>query len=349
MARISVRLTLRHPADHARTRCTPHGVARAAGIVHDSGGKRFGAMKFTLKQLRYLESAGRCRSVTDAAQELGISQSSILAALGSFESEIGNKLFLRNPANRLEPTKAGLQILERVQGLLEQFKSLEMRIAGVGNGKYGALRIASFISTSNHVLPMTLRGFVRDHAEISMEILTGDIAEISEFLESGKAHLALSFHMWRRNFEFIPLFSSRSHAVVSTNDELAGRTSVSLSDLAPKPMILIDIPQGIEFVKELFHSRGLTPNIRYTTRSVEHIRALIGAGLGYAIMNIAIGEDEQQGRGVTLRPISDEIADMEVGISVIPGVRQPPAAQLFIDHCLYLSQTGAYDCLVSKP
>jgi len=46
-------------------------------------------MHFTLKQLKYIEATGRLGSIANAATELHISQSSITAAIGAFERQIG--------------------------------------------------------------------------------------------------------------------------------------------------------------------------------------------------------------------------------------------------------------------
>ena len=54
-------------------------------------------LNFTLKQLRYVEAAGRLGSIASAATKLNISQSSITAAIDVLEAELGYDLFLRTP------------------------------------------------------------------------------------------------------------------------------------------------------------------------------------------------------------------------------------------------------------
>ncbi|MFT7593794.1 MAG: DNA-binding transcriptional LysR family regulator [Paracoccaceae bacterium] len=42
-----------------------------------------------MKQLRYVEATGRLGSIANAAVEINISQSSITAAIGALESQVG--------------------------------------------------------------------------------------------------------------------------------------------------------------------------------------------------------------------------------------------------------------------
>ena len=64
-------------------------------------------MFFTLKQLRYVEAAGRLGSIAAAAQELAISQSSITAAIDALETSLDYDIFLRTPARGIRSTPAG--------------------------------------------------------------------------------------------------------------------------------------------------------------------------------------------------------------------------------------------------
>jgi DNA-binding transcriptional LysR family regulator len=54
-------------------------------------------MNFTLKQLRYVEAAGRLGSIAKAAVEVSISQSSITASIDALEASLDYALFVRTP------------------------------------------------------------------------------------------------------------------------------------------------------------------------------------------------------------------------------------------------------------
>jgi hypothetical protein len=60
-------------------------------------------MNFTLKQLRYVEAAGRLGSIAKAAVEVSISQSSITASIDALEASLDYALFVRTPAKGITP------------------------------------------------------------------------------------------------------------------------------------------------------------------------------------------------------------------------------------------------------
>ncbi|MEO0679826.1 MAG: LysR family transcriptional regulator, partial [Pseudomonadota bacterium] len=73
---------------------------------------------FTLKQLRYVEAAGRLGSIASAAGELNISQSSITSAIDALETEVGFDLFIRTRAKGLKTTSSGDQIIQMISNFI---------------------------------------------------------------------------------------------------------------------------------------------------------------------------------------------------------------------------------------
>lgn len=77
-------------------------------------------MRFTLKQLRYFDAAVRSGSISRAAAEMHISQSSITASIDAIEQSLGMELFRRVPAKGVQPTEAGHVVATRIADFLEQ-------------------------------------------------------------------------------------------------------------------------------------------------------------------------------------------------------------------------------------
>jgi len=59
-----------------------------------------------------------------------------------------------------------------------------------------------------------------------------------------------------------------------------------LAQLAGEPLALLDLPQSRDYFRSMFASAGLEPNIRYRSSSVETVRALVGHGLAYTLLNL---------------------------------------------------------------
>ncbi len=77
-----------------------------------------------LKQLEYLVKIVECGSITQAAQQLYISQPSLTKAVSSLESEYGIQLLIRKPRG-VELTPQGRDFVHHARGILASVKSLE--------------------------------------------------------------------------------------------------------------------------------------------------------------------------------------------------------------------------------
>ena len=105
-------------------------------------------MRFTLKQLRYLDAAGRTGSIANAANELSISQSSVTAAIDALEAELGFDIFLRMPAKGIRATPSGREVLAMVTRFLAEARGLENDLASVSGDPVGTLRLGCYATAA---------------------------------------------------------------------------------------------------------------------------------------------------------------------------------------------------------
>lgn len=304
-------------------------------------------MNFTLKQLRYVEAAGRCGSITEAAELLRISQSSITAAIDALEQALGFDLFIRTPAKGIQPTPSGMDALVHIRSYLEQTNHLDSDLRSIGGQPVGALRLACYVTTAPHVLPLMLKGFVRDNPGVGIELTEGDMVSVIKQLLEGSVDLACTYsNSLPEQVSFTPLFSAPPYAIICAEDNLAKKSSVTLAELAERPMIVLDLPYSRDYYTNLFYDRGLRPTRAHSTRSSEIVRALAAGGFGFSILNIRA---RKAGRPeYVCLPIKDVTSAIEFGIVSLAGVRQPRIVRAFLDHCAHLSKAGIFDELVVR-
>lgn len=200
-------------------------------------------MNFTLKQLRYFEAALRCGSIANASAELGISQSSITAAIDAMEQTVEADLFRRIPAKGIVPTETGKQVGERVVRFLEQARIFEADLMSVGRDPIGTLRMGCYEPTAPYVLPPLLSRIAQTYPAIRIELVEGNLQEVTDQLRSGAVDVTLTYRRAPvRGLPFDSLFVARPWAVLPLGSPLAGRQSVRMRDLAPLPMVMLDMP-----------------------------------------------------------------------------------------------------------
>lgn len=304
------------------------------------------AMNFTLKQLRYVEAAGRLRSIAKAAAELSISQSSITAAIDSLESGLDYDLFVRTPAKGIEPTPAGVDALHLIRNFIHEAHQFESEIQSVGGDAAGLVRIACYATAAPAFLPPILRDITERFPQMSVQILEGNMESIVGFLDEGKADLAFTYpKVLNAQHDFLPLFRPPPFALISVDDPMSRQPSVSLGDLAQKPMVLLDLPLTRDYFVSLFQQAGHTPNIAHSTRSAEIARALVSGGFGYTILNIRPQHHQDENARFRAVPIEEETEVYWFGIATVASVRRPKIVQAFLDNCKLLQDNGAFDGL----
>ena len=125
------------------------------------------------------------------------------------------------------------------------------------------------------------------------------------------------------------------HLLVPAGHRLAGRAPVSLHEVAEEPLLLIDAEPGREFVLQSLRSIGITPNVRFRSRNMTIIRALVARGFGYTLV---VQGRRLDGRvapdGVVAVPVSDLIAPDVIVVAHPGGAQLTRRAAAFWDYCL---------------
>ena len=304
-------------------------------------------LNFTLKQLRYIEAAGRLGSIAKAAKEQSISQSSITAAIDSMESELGYSLFIRTPAKGIQTTPSGLESMQLIRGFIDQSKHFEGEIKSVGGDTTGTLRIGCYATAAPAFLPPILKSFTAKYPGVSITLLEGNMQTIKEFLADGVADLTFTYNQAvDEQQDFLPLFDAPPYALVSADDPISKEGSVSMLQLSNRPMIMLDLPMTRDYFGSLFHQLGLKPNIAHTTRSSEIARALVVGGFGFTILNIRPVDYEKGKSGYVIMPISDPLQIQFFGLATLPTVYRPRIVEAFVNHCALLKGSGVFERMV---
>ncbi len=308
-------------------------------------------MRYTLKQLRYLEAAARLRSITAAAGEFNISPSSIAAAIDAIEAETSQPIFNRHPSKGVKPTRFGRDFLANVRELLQSHHKFEKTLTGISNKLEGSIRMGCFTPIAPIILPLILKLVSDAHPTVSIQIIEGDAENMVELLNAEKIDLALTYSVGIPDkFHFQELFSAPPHIALSDTHPLASRESLSLEELAGEPLILLNLDRTRAYMIDLYTRRGLTPIILYSSRPSEMVRSLVAAGFGYGIFNVKPRTKQTYTMGDLVRiPLSSDHQKPEFGIIHHGKTRLTLVAQAVIDACDQLKAEGAFHDFVVVP
>lgn len=242
---------------------------------------------FSLRELRALVTVAELGSISLAAKKLGRSQAAVSSTVTEIEARLGIQLFVRKPAKGLFATSSGEIISLEARGLLAHADEFEMIAGALGSGLEGEVSVGCFTNLAPIVFASLLASFSSEYPGIQVRIHIGDQEEVLQGLRSGKTELALTFDLdISDSYEAISLAELPPHAIVAASHPFARREEVSLSELIDEPFILMDLPHTRQYFLSVFYSQRLEPRILYRSTSFEAVRALVGNGLGYALLNL---------------------------------------------------------------
>ena len=292
-------------------------------------------LRFTLRQLEYVVAVAECGSVALAAERCHVSSPSISAAIAQLEQEFGLPLFIRRHAQGLSLTEGGRQFTAAARAVLASGGALVDLAAELTGQVRGPLAVGCLLTFAQVVLPRLRRSFAEAFPEVTFRQSEHDHAELIEALRHARLDVALSYDLeLPPDLEFRPLLALPPYALVPEDHPLAGRAQVTPVDLAPYPMVLLDLPYSAAYFLSFFAGEGLQPQIAERTRDMGVMRAMVANGFGYSIANIRLGSDRApDGRRLVFVPLVTARAPMRMGLILSRGGPLRRTVAAFVDHC----------------
>ncbi|SFA44108.1 DNA-binding transcriptional regulator, LysR family [Paracoccus halophilus] len=122
-----------------------------------------------LSLLLAFDAVMRAGSVTGAAQELGLTQSTISRLIQSLEAQLTRQLFIRHK-KRLTPTEAARRYFRDISGALDIIQRASMSV--IANPDGGTLDLAVLPTFATRWLAPRLPGFLSQNPGISVNLAT---------------------------------------------------------------------------------------------------------------------------------------------------------------------------------
>ena len=278
----------------------------------------------SLRQLEYVVAVGRRGSLSAAAEALNVSQPALSVAIAHVERRLGQVLFLRRKGVAIAPTPKGRLFLKEAEALLEGAARLE-RLGEAPAPAQSRVVLAILDELAPRWLAPILALVRTSFPQTEMRALTLPFERLAEALLSGQAEIGLTYDLGLdASFHRDLLMSAVPRIWVTPDDALAGCDTVSLTQIADRPLILSDQALSIQHMMGLFRRIGATPHIRHRAASIDLLRSLAangeGTGLSYTH---AAGTVSPDGLPITNVPISDAFAAEPIVLTCLAALPEP--------------------------
>ena len=218
-------------------------------------------------------AVAQTRSFTQAAERLGLRQSTVSQHVRKLEEEAGRRLFTRD-THSVTATADGDAMIEFARGILAANERAQRYF--VGSQLRGRLRFGTSEDFVVSRLPEVLREFVRTHPLVEFELTVGKSGELNEKLARGELDLVCGKR--RRGAD---------HGRLVSRDRLAWVSGdlPSFDQSTPVPLILYSSPSVTrEIVLAALEQSGRSWRIVCTSSSLSGLRTAALAGLGITVV-----------------------------------------------------------------
>lgn len=292
------------------------------------------ALRITLRQLEYFVAVGECGSIALAAEKVNVSSPSISAAIAQLEAEFGLQLFIRRHAQGLSLTQGGARFIESARRVLSEARGLNVLANDITGKVRGPLNVGCLVTFAQIVLPRLRRSFVEAWPEVVFRQFERDQAELFDGLRAARFDVAMAYDLEvPADLTFLPLIDLPPYVVLSDKHPLARRESLTVTDLAEEPMVLLDLPMSADYFLSFFAEARVAPKIAERTRDIAVMRALVGNGFGYSMANIRPMPDRSpDGQPLRIVPLKVPRPALRLGLLVSEGALNSCTIRAFVDH-----------------
>jgi DNA-binding transcriptional LysR family regulator len=234
--------------------------------------------------LRFYLAVARHGSLSAAAKDLHVAQSTVGRRLASLETYLGVRLLNRTPDGYV-PTLAGQDVRRQAERLEAEALSLERNVGGRDTRLAGLVRVTCAETIASHILAPCLASLHIQHPDISIELIPNPRelslsmreADISVRLKAPEQHdlvvrrigtvafgLYASAAYLERHGELDLADGCPGHHLIAQSEDIQDATQTGwLADLAPRARVAIQTSSHEAAVSAAIHGGGLACLARF--------------------------------------------------------------------------------------
>src|SRR4051812_31141652 len=258
----------------------PRRHQRPAMMEYESG--RCADVDFDLRKLRYFVAVAEELHFGRAAAQLHIAQPALSRQIRALEDELKTLLFVRDRRTTVL-TAAGEQLLADARDLLAAAEAVHRRVTAAAEAK--AVLTVGFMP--GIVVTPAVRVLARHRPDVGVRLLRTSWHDQVEVVHDGRVDVSIvRLPIDQRGLTVRPLFTEPRVVMVPVGHRLAGKESVSVTELADEHLLQDPdaVPEWRDIALELRKpDRPEVPPIH----SVEEKLELVAAGAGISVIPLS--------------------------------------------------------------
>ena len=274
-------------------------------------------------KLKAILSAIEYKSLSKAASELSYTPSALSHIADNLEQELGVKILIRSPLG-IFLSEEGKALYDYMVNVVEAEKKLISAANALATATKNHLRIGTFSSISQNILPEIIRQFRNIHPDIKISVAVDD--NLQDWLENDLVDIIFTDELSFGNNIWLPIKEDPFVAVVPS-DMFVGKRKVSKEELYRYTYVSIN-----EKILDSYFDKSRFTNV-LDFESVDNVSVLymIKEKLGFSLLPQIMMNKRIQ--GIKTLKLEEPIC-RTIGFAYKKEIKHSYATKTFIDYLI---------------
>jgi len=231
------------------------------------------------RQLRYFVRIAELKSLSRAAEALGLTQSGISRQLAVLETYLGKPLFSRT-GRGVELTDAGEKLFVAVKPAYASIDDALDTVRDREGVTQGHVRLAVIHTLSYYFMSDVVAEFMSQRENVNLSLLGRSSPEVVALVESGKADIGFVYDsaVTSADLALTPLFEDEMCLIAPAADDLPPEV-----DLTTTCYRLIGFPPHYA-LRRMLQNSGLHLDVVAEAETVDAMLKLVSSRIGYCVL-----------------------------------------------------------------
>ncbi|MCC0040369.1 MAG: LysR family transcriptional regulator [Brucellaceae bacterium] len=291
-----------------------------------------------IDKLEFFIALARARHFGRAAEELGITQPTLSAAIKQLEDQLGVMLVQRG--SRFQGlTPEGERVLEWARRIAGDARTMREEMKAARYGLSGHVRIAA-IPTALAMTPRLTTPFREKHPGVTFSILSRTSIEVLSLLGNFEIDAGITYldNEPLGQVTSVPLYSERYQLITAAGNEFADRPTVSWAEVATIPLCLLTPDmQNRRIINQHLEEAGTAARPTLESNSMIVLFSHIRTGKWSSIMPLNLAETFGFSEPIRAIPIVEPDARHLVGLVAARREPHTPLVAALLDEAMALA------------
>lgn len=293
-----------------------------------------------IDKLEFFIALAKAEHFGRAAEDLGITQPTLSAAIKQLEDQLG--VMLVNRGSRFQGlTDEGQQVLGWARRIVGDARAMREEMRAARGGLSGRIRIAA-IPTALAMVSRLTTPFREKHPGVTFSILSRTSIEVLSLLGNLDIDVGVTYldNEPLGRVVSVPLYSERYQLITAAGTQFADRKAVTWAEIAALPLCLLTPDmQNRRIIDQHLNEAGATVRPTLESNSMLVLFSHIRTGKWSSIMPLNLAETFGFMEPIRSIPIVQPDASHTVGLVAAPRAPHTPLVSALLDEARLLAAT----------